>query len=271
MGTKLLLSKLRGEAVKWDDVEESIMPRKTCGRCMEEKYKDDFASPYEFSKEQQPGFCKPCRDHMKTAGERWCTTCKTWGQDPKTKGSWADGKAWLRTKYCAACPTDKSASKVRKMADSPARQKHNAAQKRSAAEMAATEERMRCRTCEKLLPRDKFSSSQLHDSVALVRRCRRCAEKYDAKTRRSNNQEMAMQCAKCDKSVQAHAEHITNNQKRNASTRTEQSGCATRRDASRNGTICRKNYVMREKGGREMLCEKTVRRFCIKGRRCRMH
>jgi hypothetical protein len=183
---------------------------------MEEKYKDDFASPYEFSKEQQPGFCKPCRDHMKTAGERWCTTCKTWGQDPKTKGSWADGKAWLRTKYCAACPTDKSASKARKMADSPAHQKHNAAQKRSAAEMAATEERMRCRTCEKLLPRDKFSSSQLHDSVALERRCRGCAAKYDNKTRRNHNQEMAVQCAKCDKSVQAHAEHITKNQKDNA-------------------------------------------------------
>jgi hypothetical protein len=102
------------------------------------------------------------------------------------------------------------------MADSPAHQKHNAAQKRSAAEMAATEERMRCRTCEKLLPRDKFSSSQLHDSVALERRCRGCAAKYDNKTRRNHNQEMAVQCAKCDKSVQAHAEHITKNQKDNA-------------------------------------------------------
>ena len=59
-----------------------------------------------------------------------------------------DEEIWRRTKYCAACPTEKAASKARKMADSPAHRSqnaaHNAAQKRKAAEMAASEDRVRC-------------------------------------------------------------------------------------------------------------------------------
>eukprot|EP00959_Pyramimonas_sp_CCMP1952_P362707 7595518-Pyramimonas_sp.AAC.1 len=32
-GTRLLLHKLRGEALPWPDVTERLMPQKTCGRC----------------------------------------------------------------------------------------------------------------------------------------------------------------------------------------------------------------------------------------------
>ncbi len=95
---------------------------------------------------------------------------------------------------------------------------HNATQKRKAEEMGANEDRVRCRTCEKLLPRKQFSITQLEEKLALVRRCRKCAEKYDSQTRRKQNEELAMQCAKCDQSVPAHAEHITKKQKENART-----------------------------------------------------
>jgi hypothetical protein len=153
---------------------------------------------------------------MKAAGERWCTTCKNWGQDPQTNKPWTDGKTWLRTKYCAACPTEKSASKARRMVDSPSHVSHNAAQKRRAKEMAGKEERFRCRTCEHLLPREKFSTSQLHDSSALERRCRECARRFDSKAQQKHNLDAGLKCAKCDKPVSAHATHISDKQKINA-------------------------------------------------------
>jgi hypothetical protein len=119
----------------------------------------------------------------------------------------------------AACPTEKSVSKARRMADSPSHVSHNAAQKRRAKEMAATEERFRCRTCEHLLPRTKFSSSQLHNCAALERRCRECASRFDSATQQKEYLDVDLICAKCGKPVSAHATHISNKQKDNARNR----------------------------------------------------
>ena len=47
-GTRMLLKKLRGESINWDEIEENHMPRRRCGKCKEEKYKHEFASEYEF-------------------------------------------------------------------------------------------------------------------------------------------------------------------------------------------------------------------------------
>ncbi len=78
-GTRLLLQKLRGEALPWPDIEERLMPRRTCGKCRKVKEKAEF-STNEFGAKSGPRFCCERAEMLKGAGEKRCTTCDQWAE-----------------------------------------------------------------------------------------------------------------------------------------------------------------------------------------------
>eukprot|EP00959_Pyramimonas_sp_CCMP1952_P165040 3449627-Pyramimonas_sp.AAC.1 len=125
-GAKNLLQVLRGQTVDWDAWEAELMPRDQCERCQRRLLVEAFTK-YEFQRKERPAFCKECTEEMKSAGEKWCKTCRGWAttaesDDEARHGSGRNADAVtddgepkrIRTMYCAKCTDVKARQKSRK-------------------------------------------------------------------------------------------------------------------------------------------------------------